>query len=93
MKHAENSQAGSNGVSRLYRDETSDLSGSVSRHQFWKENNNSTFNICIPDRHLLEFSYSKIPTFTFFSHFAMVNLPLTYLGIFAPILVNLKCRF
>ena len=48
MKHAENSQACSNGVSRLNRDETSDPSGSVSRHQFWKENNN-TFSFSIPE--------------------------------------------
>lgn len=46
MKHAEDSQAGANGVSRLHRDEAGDPSGGVSRHQFYNKMETFASDFC-----------------------------------------------
>ena len=58
MKHAEDSQAGANGVSRLHRDEAGDPSGGVSRHQFCNQTVNFYFRFWLMTK-----LYPDIPFF------------------------------
>ena len=46
MKHAEDSQAGANGVSRLHRDEAGDPSRGMSRHQFYNKMETFASDFC-----------------------------------------------
>ena len=45
VKHAEDGQAGANGMAGLHGDQAGDLSGGVGRHQFCNRNNDVIISI------------------------------------------------